>query len=161
MSDLPASVMTDPEYPCRLVTTRSCPESCGGVRADRPCARYGRFRDAIANAIPTALTATPHVGVGTSRRMKIADAVLPVVEAEFDWISRALADTQRALRAQIVEASELRAKIQAVRDLHRGEAIRGATRCSSCYVGDFNDYDRADAALWPCPTIKAAGQEGT
>lgn len=46
----------------------------------------------IAEAIPARLTATPHVGVGGARRMKIAMAVLPVVEellAERDMLKAA------------------------------------------------------------------------
>jgi hypothetical protein len=71
----------------------------------------------IADAIPVELTATPHVGIGDARRLNIARAVLPVVEAEFDWLSRTLADTQRALRAQIAAGDELRRKVDAVRAL--------------------------------------------
>jgi len=42
----------------------------------------------LAEAIPTELTATPHVGIGSARRVKIAWAVLPVVEAAAEQIRR-------------------------------------------------------------------------
>lgn len=30
----------EPEFPCRVLETRGCPVSFGGVCGDRPCARY-------------------------------------------------------------------------------------------------------------------------
>lgn len=32
--------MTDPEHPCRVMPTRSCPRAYAGVCGDRPCARF-------------------------------------------------------------------------------------------------------------------------
>jgi hypothetical protein len=30
----------EPEFPCRLMETRSCPKMYNGVCGDRPCARF-------------------------------------------------------------------------------------------------------------------------
>jgi hypothetical protein len=30
----------EPEFPCRVMETRGCPVSYGGVCGDRPCARF-------------------------------------------------------------------------------------------------------------------------
>jgi hypothetical protein len=55
----------------------------------------------IAEAIPTELTATAAVGIGGARRLKIARAVLPVVQAELELIvaatRRQVAEETRAL----------------------------------------------------------------
>jgi uncharacterized protein (DUF433 family) len=53
----------------------------------------------IAEAIPTELTATAAVGIGGARRLKIARAVLPVVQAELELIVA-------ATRRQVAEEQE-------------------------------------------------------
>ena len=61
----------------------------------------------IAEAIPTELTATPHVGIGGARRAKIAAAVLPVVEAELaKWspLMGAWMDSENALNRELTTA---------------------------------------------------------
>jgi len=61
--------------------------------------------------------------------------------------------------AQPAPNDELRRQVQAVRELHLPDIQRNRRVCSTCYAGDFDDYDRADAAAWPCPTIQALDGE--
>lgn len=91
-------------------------EGSGGATAG-PFAPRRPLTERIADAIPYELTATPHVGVGTARRLKIAHAVRPVIDDEFEWLSAALGRAQEALREQISERDELRRQVQAVRDI--------------------------------------------
>lgn len=72
------------------------------LNADEDRKYVPTLAERIAEAIPTELTATPHVGAGAARRTSIAHAVLPVVEAE---LRRREAETRRKV------AEEIRAKL--------------------------------------------------
>lgn len=64
-----------------------------------PVQQAFRLRDEIAEAIPAELTATPHVGIGGARRLKIADAVMPVVKTQLEFVwSIAERMTERHMR---------------------------------------------------------------
>lgn len=53
------------------------------------------LKQRLADAIPTELTATPHVGVGSARRLKIALAVLPVMQDEISELKSKLEEMTR------------------------------------------------------------------
>jgi hypothetical protein len=57
------------------------------------------LRDRIADAIPVVSTLSPHVGAGDARRLRIADAVLPVVLAHLAALRQECDDVQAEAKA--------------------------------------------------------------
>lgn len=88
--------------------------------------------DRIANAIPSELTATPHVAAGAARRAKIAAVVMPVVTAELDKVRAEVAEG-------IAQAIEAYAE-EALDGLHPYEhpnmgAVNAINRCAAIARG--------------------------